>query len=377
MALKEVIRRVLQSEPLSSDELHTLASWLLSNKGQEDFHESLQTDVNDLLVDDTLDYDILLKQVQNRIDSNQRQSVKKRIRRYLWLGTSAAACIIIGILGIGRYLNTEVISETPDTYKAILTLADGKRLLLDNEQSGEIRQAGTVINIRDKQIDYTNDSIGKADKYNLLAVQRGGEYILTLSDGTVVWLNSDSKLKYPMQFAGKERRVILQGEAYFNVSADPDKPFIVETSGQEIKVLGTKFNISAYADESAVTTLLEGSVNLTSSTTLQQHRLIPGEQVCLDPLTHEFIVTRVNPEDVIAWTEGKFVFNDNTLEQVMKKLERWYNITVNYIDPKAKEIVFKGNLPRYADLKTLLTMIEKISPVRFLTHQNQIEITIK
>lgn len=378
MTLREVIKRVLRNEPLKQDELQGLASWLLSDKGQEDFHEALQAGAEDLQADESLDYDVLLKQLHNRIDRKKKLSVKRRAYRYLWLTASAAAIVALGVFGLTRFINSETGSEVePHTHKAVLTLADGRNVLLGGEQSEEIRQDGAVINIRDNRIGYTSDSAGHAGDYNLLSVRRGGEYTLTLGDGTVVWMNSGSSLKYPMQFTGSERRVILEGEAYFQVVADTGKPFIVETSCQEVRVLGTKFNVSAYANESTVTTLVEGSVNLTHSVTLREHKLVPGEQVSVDPETNEMTVTRVNTGDVIAWTQGMFAFNDNTLEQVMRKLERWYDVTVIYTDPKAKEIVFKGNLPRYLDLEVLLEMIEKISPVRFKSDQKQVEVTLK
>ena len=172
------------------------------------------------------------------------------------------------------------------------------------------------------------------------------------------------------------REVFLEGEAYFEVAPDSSCPFLVETAQQQIKVLGTKFNVSAYLDEPTETTLLEGSVYLTGVVVKGEHQLVPGEQVVIDPVSNEFTVTEVDAENVIAWTLGKFVFDDNTLEQVMKKLERWYGVEVDYVDPEVKKIVFKGNLPRYSDLRILLGMIEKISPVRFQVDGYKITVSL-
>lgn len=380
MALKEVIKRVLNDEPLDSEELQELVSWLSSNKGMEDFYEALQENEGERPVDGDLDYDVLLKRLHGKIDRKQERSMKGRIRRYLWLTTSAAAVIVVGLLGWMCWMEVEtepVTGITPSTHKAILTLANGRDVLLDRKQSEEIIQEGTVIQVQDNQIVYNHDSLQAIDSYNQLAVQRGGEYSITLADGTVVWMNSDSKLKYPMQFTGHQRRVFLVGEAYFEVAPDPEKPFVVVTNCQEIEVLGTKFNICAYPDEMTVTTLVEGSVNLSNSVTLEECRLVPGEQAVIDPATNEMTVSQVNAGDIIAWTQGMFVFNDNTLEQVMQKLERWYDLPVNYIDPTVKEITFKGNLPRYSDLKTVLNMIEKVSPVRFKIDRQQVIVSLK
>lgn len=378
MALKKVIERVLNDESLNSEELQELASWLASDKGMEDFYEALQEDEGRGPVKGDLDYDILLKRLHGKIDRKRQRSMKGRIRRYLWLATSAAAIIVVGLLGWMRWMETETVTcITPSTHKAILTLTNGKDVLLDQKQSEEIILGGTIIQVQDNQIVYNHDSLQTMDSYNQLAVQRGGEYSITLTDGTVVWMNSDSKLKYPMQFTGQQRRVFLVGEAYFEVAPDPERPFVVVTNCQEIEVLGTKFNVCAYPNEMTVTTLVEGSVNLSNSVTLEECRLVPGEQAVIDPVTNEMTVSQVNAGDIIAWTQGMFVFNDNTLDQVMQKLERWYDLPVNYIDSRAKEITFKGNLPRYSDLKTVLNMIEKVSPARFKIDRQQVIVSLK
>lgn len=378
MALKKVIERVLNDESLNSEELQELASWLASDKGMEDFYEALQEDEGRGPVKGDLDYDILLKRLHGKIDRKRQRSMKGRIRRYLWLATSAAAIIVVGLLGWMRWMETETVTcITPSTHKAILTLTNGKDVLLDQKQSEEIILGGTIIQVQDNQIVYNHDSLQTMDSYNQLAVQRGGEYSITLTDGTVVWMNSDSKLKYPMQFTGQQRRIFLVGEAYFEVAPDPERPFVVVTNCQEIEVLGTKFNVCAYPNEMTVTTLVEGSVNLSNFVTLEECRLVPGEQAVIDPVTNEMTVSQVNAGDIIAWTQGMFVFNDNTLDQVMQKLERWYDLPVNYIDSRAKEITFKGNLPRYSDLKTVLNMIEKVSPARFKIDRQQVIVSLK
>jgi ferric-dicitrate binding protein FerR (iron transport regulator) len=190
-------------------------------------------------------------------------------------------------------------------------------------------------------------------------------------------MNSDSKLRYATQFVGKERRVFLEGEAYFEVAPDAKKPFLVETRNQTLQVLGTKFNISAYTNEIITTTLVQGCVNLTNSTTMLQQQLVPGEQAFIDSKSNKWQVKKVDVEDVIAWTKGMFVFNDQSLEQVMGKLERWYDVKVVYSDEAAKKIVFKGNLPRNLDLKTVLSMIERISSASFDMQENQVNVKVK
>lgn len=376
MTLKSVIKRVLIGEELDAEEWHLLSSWLLSQKGKEDFFEALQEDAEDLQADMSLNYDALLERLQKEIAPAQIIPTDRRIRRRLWW--AASAVIAIGLFGT-IYLSTirSANEETPFSPKAVLTLADGSDIALDRNQPEVIRQEGAEIHIRDNRVNYRSKPEVDSEQHNLLSVKRGGEYTLTLEDGTVVWLNSDSRLKYPLKFTGNERRVVLEGEAFFDVSSDPDKPFIVETRNQKIEVLGTQFNVCAYTDEPTVTTLVEGSIDLTSSVTGKQHRLIPGEQVRTDPASEELIVSRVNVANIIAWTQGKFVFDDNTLEQVMRKLERWYDIQVDYMDPATKEIAFKGNLPRYVELETLLEMITKISSVQFTVKDKKVSVFFK
>lgn len=315
---------------------------------------------------------------------------RKRRHRMVRIGGGVAASCILSV-GMACFLwwqatssikepllteNRPTATILPGMNGAILTLADGSDILLEKELVGEIRQGGAMINIHGSIIDYRNDSANSGDQYNLLAVQKGGEYMLTLGDGTRVWMNADSRLKYPVCFNDTLREVFLEGEAYFEVAPDSSCPFLVETAQQQIKVLGTKFNVSAYLDEPTETTLLEGSVYLTGVVVKGEHQLVPGEQVVIDPVSNEFTVTEVDAENVIAWTLGKFVFDDNTLEQVMKKLERWYGVEVDYVDPEVKKIVFKGNLPRYSDLRILLGMIEKISPVRFQVDGYKITVSL-
>ena len=361
MELEEIIKRVLRDEPLGPRELDALSSWLLSKQGKEDFFNILERYDGNSGGDDILDYDLILKRLRSRIQAKPA----KKLQGVFWWGISAAVIVLSVLMGQVFYETRVERTILPGMNGAILTLADGSDILLEKELVGEIRQGGAMINIHGSIIGYRNDSANLGDQYNLLAVQKGGEYVLTLGDGTRVWMNADSRLKYPVCFNDTLREVFLEGEAYFEVAPDSCCPFLVKTAQQEIKVLGTKFNVSAYLDEPTVTTLLEGSVYLTSVVVKGEHQLVPGEQVVIDPVSNEFTVTEVEAENVIAWTLGKFVFDDNTLEQVMKKLERWYGVEVDYVDPEVKKIVFKGNLPRYLDLRILLGMIERISPARF------------
>ena len=198
-----------------------------------------------------------------------------------------------------------------------------------------------------------------------------------LGDGTRVWLNADSKLKFPVSFTGKERRVYLEGEGYIDVARDTARPFIVETREQSIRVLGTAFNVYAHEGERMTyTTLARGSVQVKDKKTGKSVALHPGEQLCLDVADRGMVVREVDVRKECAWKDGMFVFNGQTLEQIMLKLSRWYNVTVFYQNEEAKKIVFKGNLPRYGDFQTMLSILEKSSEVKFSEKNRVITVSI-
>ncbi len=207
-----------------------------------------------------------------------------------------------------------------------------------------------------EQLSYAGEGSGEALRYNVLRVPRGGEFAVELADGTLVRLNSDSELRYPVHFAGGERRVYLRGEGYFEVVKDARKPFVVEAGGMEVEVLGTTFNVSAYADEGAVaTTLVEGAVRFSGESGSVE--LSPGEQGLADGAG---AVTKreVDVNDYVAWQKGQFVFRHRTLEEVIRVVCRWYNVEAVFESAGAKGIYFTGNMRRYGDFEQVVRMLE-------------------
>ena len=210
------------------------------------------------------------------------------------------------------------------------------------------------------------DDSGKIMKYNKIIVPRGGEYNLVLSDGTSVIINSDSKLSVPDHFVGKERRVYLEGEALFHVSRDSEHPFIVETEDGDITVLGTVFNVNAYPDETYIqTTLVEGSVAFKGKGMVVSRMISPGEQITYDVQTNDINVEQVNTDVFTAWTEGKWIIEGMRLDEIMKQLARWYDITVFYQNPEAKDLVFTGDLEKYNKCNVILDIISMTTNVEF------------
>ncbi len=244
----------------------------------------------------------------------------------------------------------------PGKDQATLTFSDGQVINLD----------GKTVTTDAHGVTYVD---GKAFspstvQYATLSTPRKGQYKTVLPDGTVVWLNAESSLKYPTQFTTKERNVELHGEGYFDVAHDASKPFTVVSKGQHVKVLGTKFNINSYENEPAIlTTLISGSVELTNTLNDTSVKLKPGQQGKLNTLSAIFSVENVDTEVYTAWTSNDFQFNGTPLKEVLKQLERWYDIDVDY--SKVPNIKVHGTISREKKLSTVLYTLEQITDLQF------------
>lgn len=263
--------------------------------------------------------------------------------------------------------------------KAFLTLADGTRISLTDAKNGALaQQSGIQITKTAEGKLIYNTSFkrpaslspqgrgGKAgegqDNFNTIETPKGGQYQVILPDGTKVWLNAASSLKYPTYFAGNVRKVILQGEAYFEVVHNKQQPFQVGTSKQTVEVLGTHFNINSYLDDgNTQTTLLEGSVRVNAQTNVV---LKPGQQSVLNT-KNEIKVRPANLETVMAWKNGDFIFKDENLENIMAQITRWYDVDVVYEDLDPKSVKLGGWVSRSKNLSAVLKIIESIAKVHF------------
>lgn len=246
----------------------------------------------------------------------------------------------------------------PGKNGAILTLADGTKVLLDSAGNGVLTTQGkTTILIRNNQLVYDASSKQQEVLYNTMTTPKGRQYQLVLPDGSQVWLNAASSITYPTVFAGKERGVTLTGEAYFEVAKDRSKPFHVKVNDLDVQVLGTHFNINSYRDEAAVkTTLLEGSVSVSGNG--QTRILKPGQQAVADgrQLT---IVDEADVEMAMAWKNGKFQFDHTPLPVVMRQLSRWYDLEVQYVKD-TPDVVFAGKMGRDLKLSQVLNVLSKM-----------------
>lgn len=296
-----------------------------------------------------------------------------------WLPYAAAAATILVMLSIGMYyynraatskkVQVSALSKDvpPGGNKATLTLADGRIIMLEDAANGDLtRQAGIVIKkTADGELVY-DVSNAEAEKgrliYNTISTPKGGEYRIILPDGSIVWLNASSSLRYPVNFIGTERRVTLTGEGYFEIAKQNGKSFIVTSHKQEVEVLGTHFNINAYIDEPTVnTTLLEGSIKVSPiDKTLHPQIIKPGEQAIIN---QNIKLITVDVEQAVAWKNGMFHFQDTNLKEVMRQLERWYDVEVDY--NSMPDVEFVGVVPRNAKLSSVLKALELTSNIKF------------
>ncbi len=252
----------------------------------------------------------------------------------------------------------------PGGKKATLILDNGETIDLKSTSGVELKEKdGTVIQVDSTTLNYRQAPDRSSDKlaYNKVNVPRGGEYQLTLSDGSKVHLNSMSSIRFPVQFAKDCRQVELEGEAYFEVSKT-GHPFIVKTKGMDIEVLGTTFNISAYADEEYQTTLVSGSVRV--QTENGSNRILkPSEQACITPGSNQINVRNVDTAFYTSWIHGKINFKDRRLEDIMKTLARWYDMNVVYGDEATKELRFGCYINRYNEITPLVELLEQTGRV--------------
>lgn len=335
-----------------------------------------------LLSDEQLS--LLEQRLERRLFARIQQPVKvSRIWPRIAAVAAAVAFIIMGVYFFNYSGGNKTIQYAhdivPGKVGATLTLASGKKIRLGDAANGEIaNEAGiSVTKTADGQIAYEiKESSSDENKINTLTTARGETYILTLPDKSKVWMNAASSLTYSASLKERGlRRVKLEGEAYFQITKDKARPFIVESKGQEVEVLGTHFNISAYGDEPVIkTTLIEGSVKVTANH--HSKTLKPNQQALLTG-TDAIQVSDVEAEYDVAWKNGFFLFNSERLESIMNKLARWYNVQIEYSDPALKSKTFIGTISRFEKVSKVLNMLERTEVASFKIEGNKIIIDKK
>jgi transmembrane sensor len=362
---------------ISESESAELEAWLNLSQENLDLFTKLNSDdqkekalgiMNAYAVNDSFE------NLKTRIATEDKRVEKKK--RYSWIAAAAAILIMVSI---GGYFYTATNRENlmvdgfevakdvaPGSNKATLTLADGRTIELSGDKQSVIIKANELTyNDGTKII-----SEGKIrNQYAVLTTPKGGQYQIILSDGTRVWLNAASTLKYPATFEGSERVVQLIGEAYFEVAkvqaSSKRMPFIVKTKTQQVEVLGTHFNVNNYPDESfAKTTLIEGSVSVSATSAITKHQLLKPNQQSIIAKDSEFIkVVKVDPTTVIDWKNGDFIF-DTDIKTIMRQISRWYNVEIVY-EGNISEEELVGTISRSKNLIEVLKVLQETNKVHF------------
>ncbi|TQO39727.1 FecR family protein [Arenibacter algicola] len=370
--IEDLIIKFLTKEA-NLDEHRKLELWICNPKNETLFYEYIKTSAFINMTMGKYDTKGAKANIVNRIKkekSNFRNNSKiKNIAKYASVAVISAlltaAFIFKDILFSSQSINTPVVVNSdikPGTDKATLILEDGSAVVLEKGSSFQTQS----MNSNGEQIVY--EARGQKPKeivYNILNIPRGGQFYLKLSDGTEVWLNSESQLKYPVAFLdGKTRKVeLVYGEAYFNVSPSTEHQgakFEVINNAQELEVLGTQFNIKAYKDESNIyTTLVEGKVQINTSSTKQI--LVANQQSNVSIVNNEISVQIVDVENEISWIKGIFSFKGKPLKDIMKVISRWYDVDIIFENKDLESIKFKGTLDKQQAIEEILSIMKSNS----------------
>ena len=370
------------------EKVHRIKAYLdetMTPEEEVEFQRWLDTSVaNRVLLDRIRDERILLYKIRfaERNDKGKGwDNIQKKIRKspgiFIRFMRYVAVLVTIMLIGVAVYQVVDCRKEDDNGllarkqpmsmkggYRAYLELVTGERLVLDSTSNVTTRIEGAVIKAENKGTvivdEQKTDSVTESVEYNRLVIPRGGEYKIVLADGSQVWINSQSVLEFPACFVGKERRVRLQGEAYFEVSKNVERPFIVDMGNKEIRVLGTSFNVNDY-DGKFVTTLVSGKVQVFVND--KDYVLTSSMQVRVEG--DDVFVEEVDVREFTAWKDGLFVFKKQKLREVMDILSRWYDVDVFYQNLELQNLHFTGTIQRHSEISGILKFLEKTDIVKF------------
>ncbi|MDQ6479420.1 FecR domain-containing protein [Dyadobacter sp. LHD-138] len=385
----DLISRYLRGD-LTAAERVWLDQWLKEDIRNQQLLDALENEAtvsNDLLFFASIDQTAAWQKINRRIRDSDERSNQNFFARY-W--KYAAASVVVGLLSYGMLRNTYKVDRLggvalkktmlendipPGKDKATLTLSDGKVITLETIKDGtSIEQDGIKMTKKDGKVYYQVLAGGdtKNIHYNTIKTPVGGQYTIILPDGSQVWLNASSSLHFPTVFAGNTRKVDLIGECYFEIARDRTKPFIVQAGKTQVEVLGTHFNVMAYADEgNTKTTLVEGAVKVGNETSSKT--ITPGQQASVGA---KIDVQSVNTEEAIAWKNGFFQFENQDLGTILRQLTRWYNVEIANED-QIPDSHFTAVIPRNITLSHVLQMLEMSGELEFEVVENKITIKQK
>lgn len=373
----------------SDQENKELDEWLQSKSNQSLFDRL--SDKNKILKK-SFDYDQFevekaWDKFEKKLDSipNTKSTKKPSFNYRTWL---AYASVIVLPIALALFVYIEapkysdlVTQQTvipPGESNAIIYLADGRHVNLKNDTSSIIKgKDNLLVEKEDNVLKVNADNLKTQDlnRMNKIVTPVSGEYQLVLPDGTKVWLNADSYLEFPSKFSSKYRKVIAKGELYFDVASNKDWPFIVESNGMELKVLGTEFNLRSYTDEeNIVSTLVEGSVEI-RNTKGDALLLKPGRKATLNRTDLKMSEDKADIKAITAWKNGKFIFEDERIEEIMHYMSRWYEINVFFDSPEVKRKRFSLDIPRYATVNEILDLLEATGEISFEVNNKIIRVS--
>lgn len=359
--IEDILIKRLSGEYLSEEEKSCFEVWYREEKHQA-YYRDLQK----------VRSGVLASSVAGKIDKGKAwlkvRPVRKKRVIYRVIGYAAMFVLPLGValaLLLPEKQNKKITYThsvvLPGKKMATLTLSTGEQVAL-TDSLPQLEERGMVIShSEEKALVYNQvqDSISAEMVYNAVTVPRGGEYKLALSDGTIVWLNSDSYIRYPVRFSGNTRQVELRGEAYFEVAKNSEKPFIVRMKEYNIRVTGTQFNARSYSNEETATTLVQGSVQIEKGGSVS--KLSPGQQAILKD--GQVQVRKVDVESYIAWRTGDFSFTQCRLENILDELARWYDVDVFYMNQQVKDYHFSAWFKRSSSISEVIAILEKTKKI--------------
>ena len=312
----------------------------------------------------------------------QKARSGRSVRKIKWFPYAAAIVLILSVGGVfyfsGDKEQTEILPiaknevQVPGS-RAVLILPDGRKVDLENEVlRSDLAQSDSLLLVSARSLKYRDiDSPDATEIFHTLEIPRGGEYLLTLSDGTMIYLNSESTLSFPVKFQGKERKVYLTGEAYFKVAKNTEHPFVVTAGELEVLVTGTTFGVRAYKDEKDIQTTLE-SGQVTVRVEGKSVKLVPNKQVLFNKSTMGLEVRDVDVDLYLAWADGRLVYDNCPLEKILTDLGRWYNIDVFYSRDELRSYQFSLNMKKHEEFTQVLELIGKTGEVQFEIKDNTV-----
>lgn len=372
----DILKEVLQGKRAHDDA--RFVEWLEeSEEHQKRYEHALANAAQDLRVKQSFDRQGVWEKVMTGIERRGRRRTWMRVSmKYAAVVVPLVALVAWWMLRTGWNEDSGSLAVAANDSNIVLFLSNGEQVNISHMDSTGVQERNgmkiMMTGERDRLVYEQGDSASEELIYNTLSVPIRAEYCLTLADGTKVWLAATSKLRYPVNFVGDRREVYLEGEAFFDVAKNPEKPFVVHCEDFSVRALGTSFDVSCYGDDDyALATLASGKIEVTMGEL--QRVLHPGEQAVIQD--NKLEVKEVNILPYTSWMEDRLYFFNEKLETIMKRMSRWYGMEVCYDAPGIKELHFTGNVPKYADINKVFDMLEFATHLKFTLQKGKVVIS--